>query len=335
MYGRGSPPRSIRRGGLTTRPRPGDLGNGFARVTIVPPPDTSSATVTGREDRGRDETGRAPVGAGSRVADSWDAWMQAPRGEPRGKSHPGAPDWTASRDGRTRTTPTRPPGALFAFEEGPYYRTKEPWWAFRMTIQYRTLDRQPVTPRPPPFPHTNQDWSDSGVYIFDHYEVQILDPSRFDSPDDPPGGVPTGGKIRDDPRVRRDGRVVPNNRNQQVPGSVYGVDPPSGEYINRANKTGEWNTLVIEFRPPSLDSSDRKVIRRAARIETVLNGHVVFDGAIADADGTPLNGTGVRRNDPTPVTRGYIYLQSHWGSQVEFRDPRIEEVGEMSARGGG
>ncbi len=164
-----------------------------------------------------------------------------------------------------------------------------------MTIQYRALDRRPVISRPPPFPHTNQDWSDSGVYIFDHYEAQILDPSRFDSSDDPPGGV-------------------------------YGVDPPTGGYINRANKTGEWNTLVIEFRPPSLDPSDRKVIRRAARIKTVLNGHVVFDGAIADSDGRSLNGTGARRNNPTPVTRGYIYLQSHWGSQVEFRDPRISDT---------
>ncbi len=195
-----------------------------------------------------------------------------------------------------------------------------------MTIQYRALDRRPVIPRPPPFPHTNRDWSDSGVYIFDHYEVQIFDPSRFDSPDDPPGGVPTGGEIQDDPRVRRGGRVVPNNRNEQEPGGVYGVDPPTGGYINRANKTGEWNTLVIEFRPPSLDPSDRKVIRRAARIKTVLNGHVVFDGAIADSDGRSLNGTGARRNNPTPVTRGYIYLRSHWGSQVEFRDPRISDT---------
>ena len=85
-------------------------------------------------------------------------------------------------------------GAPFAFEEGPHCRTKEPWGAFRMTIQYRALDRRPVIPRPPPFPHTNQDWSDSGVYIFDHYEAQILDPSRFDSPDAPPGGVPTGAR---------------------------------------------------------------------------------------------------------------------------------------------
>ena len=257
MDGREDPPGSVRRGSLKARPRPDGLGNGFAQVMIVPPADISGATVTGREGRGHDGIRHAPVGAGPWVADSWDAWMQAPRGEPRDKSHPETPDWTASRDGRTRTTPTRPPGAPFAFEVGPYYRTKEPRGAFRMTIQYRALDRRPVISRPPPFPHTNQDWSDSGVYIFDHYEAQILDPSRFDSSDDPPGGV-------------------------------YGVDPPTGGYINRANKTGEWNTLVIEFRPPSLDPSDRKVIRRAARIKTVLNGHVVFDGAIADSDGRSL-----------------------------------------------
>ena len=120
--------------------------------------------------------------------------------------------------------------------------------------------------------------------------------------------------------------MVANNRNQQIPGGVYGVDSPSGSYINRANETGEWNTLVIDFRPPSLDPADRTVIRRAARIKTVLNRHVVFDGAITDSDCKPLRGTGVRRGAPTPVTRGYIYLQSHWGSQVEFRDPVIEEV---------
>src|SRR5262249_3845523 len=159
------------------------------------------------------------------------------------------PGWTASQDGMTRTTPRRPDGAMFASEEGPYYRTKESWVAFRLTIRYRALDRQPVAPRPPPFPHTNQDFSDSGVYIFDRYDVQISGPTKCDSPSDPEGGVAEGGGIEDDPRMRRGGQVVPNNRDQQVPGSVYGVAIPSGLYINRAHKTGEWNTLVIEFQP--------------------------------------------------------------------------------------
>jgi hypothetical protein len=269
------------------------------------------------------------VCADPRRSGSWDDWMQEPVGQPREKHHPETPDWTASPDGRTRTTPRRPQGAPFASEEGPYLRTREPWEAFRLTIQYRALDRQPVTPRPPPFPHTNQDFSDSGIYVFDRYEVQILDPSRFDSPADPAGGVPTGGEIRDDPRVRREGRVVPNNRNQQVPGSVYGVDIPGGRYVNRANPTGEWNILVLEFRPPELDPYDRKVIRRAAWIRTMLNGQVVFDGEITGPEGNPLNGTGVMRNNPEPVARGYIYLQSHWGNQVEFRNPEIEEVGDI------
>ena len=83
--GREDPPGSVRRGGLKARPRPDGLGNGFAQVMIVPPADTSGATVTGREGRGHDGTRHAPMGAGPWVADSWDAWMQAPRGEPPGQ----------------------------------------------------------------------------------------------------------------------------------------------------------------------------------------------------------------------------------------------------------
>ena len=271
---RGGLSRSVHRGGWEARHRPVGLGNGLALVLTVPPADTSGATVTVLEGQGHDDrTRHVPVGAGPRVADSWDAWMQVPRGESRGKDHPETPDWRASRDGRTRTPPTRPPGAAFALEEGPYIRTKEPWEAFRMTIQYRALDWRPVTPRPPPFPHTNLDWSDSGVYIFDRYEVQILDPSRFDGPEDPPGGVPTGGEIRDDPRVRRGGRVVPNNRNRQVPGGVYGVDPPSGVYINRANPTGEWRGSTGATEAPEGPSTAvaaarrRTVARTMARVE--------------------------------------------------------------------
>jgi hypothetical protein len=265
------------------------------------------------------------------VSDSWAAWKQVPTGQPRGKIHSETPDWTTSPDGTTKTTPARPKGAPFASEEGPYYRTKRQWTSFRLTLQYRTLDGQPVTPRPPPFPHTNQDWSDSGVYIFDRYEVQILDPSKFDSPADPAGGVPLGGEIRDDPRVKGGGRVVPNNRNQQVPGGLCGVDIPGGRYINRANRTGKWNTLEIEFRPPVLTRTAPKVITKAARIRTILNGHVVFDGEVTDPGGQPLNGTGVMRHNPAPAAWGPIYLQSHWGSQVEFRAPQIEEIDPMPA----
>jgi hypothetical protein len=142
------------------------------------------------------------MGSDPKNDEPWDAWMQVPKGEPRGKIRPETPDWTRSQDGKTRRTPTRRRGATFALEEGPYYRTKEAWGALRLTVQYRALDRQPVTPKPPPFPHTNQDFSDSGIYIFNRYEVLIIDPSKFDGPNDPDGGVPTGGEIMDDPRAK-------------------------------------------------------------------------------------------------------------------------------------
>ena len=304
----------------------------FALLMVSWPVLARVATGDGRADWGRDNASWfVPMGADSKNDEAWDAWMQVPKGEPRGKIHPDTPDWTRSQDGTTLRTPTRPKGAAFAVEEGPYYRTKESWGALRLSIQYRPLDQQPVTPRPPPFPHTNLDFSDSGIYIFNRYEVLIIDPSKFDGPNDPDGGVPTGREIMDDPRIKRRGQVVPNNRHQQVPGSVYGVDIPSGRYINWANKSLEWNTLVIEFQPPELDPTDTNAIRETARIKTMLNGHVVFDGEIKGPDGRPLNGTGVMRNSQNPVTRGYIYLQSHWGSQVEFRNPRIEDGSITSA----
>ena len=71
------------------------------------------------------------------------------------------------------TTPTRPPGTPFAFEEGPYYRTKEPRGAFRMTIQYRALDRRPVTPGPPAYPNSRA-YSPASVRTSSTYQVAWL-----------------------------------------------------------------------------------------------------------------------------------------------------------------
>jgi hypothetical protein len=301
------------------------------RVEPVATPFAAFALRAAHDDRverrGDNWSRPLPATGHRKKAESWDDWMQVPMDETRGKHRVRTPDWSMSWDGKNLTTPARPTGAAYAFEEGPYYRTKELFEAFRLTIQYRTLDQQPVTPRPPPFPHTNQDFSDSGIYIYNRYEVLIIDPSKFDGPDDPDGGVPTGGEVVDDPRIRRDGRVVPNNRNMLVPGSVYGVDIPSGVYVNWANPTEQWNTLVIEFEPPELDLEAPNVIAKAARIRTILNGHVVFDGEINGLDGMPLNGTGVMRSNQEPVSQGFIYLQSHWGSQIEFRDPNAVEVG--------
>ena len=105
---------------------------------------------------------------------------------------------------------------------------------------------------------------------------------------------------------------------------------------NHAKKTGEWNVLTIEFRPPTLkqvqDPDDPtktiSVVDKAAWIKTVLNGKTVFEGELIDSGGVKLKGTGSR---PTaakykPLDTGAIYLQSHWGSQVEFRNVQIISI---------
>jgi len=164
------------------------------------------------------------------------------------------------------------------FEEGPYYvnvnpfsRQPQVWKAFTMTIEYRPMDQVQVTPRskmfpmPPQFPYTcsglpnanppvtpsNEHFSNSGVYISNRYEVQIIDPSHFDR------RVATGGEIVNQQVPGKDGKLMTiSNRNQLLPGNAYKVDPPppNDKFINRAkpwpNAGQAWNVLEIEFCPP-------------------------------------------------------------------------------------
>jgi Domain of Unknown Function (DUF1080) len=84
---------------------------------------------------------------------------------------------------------------------------------------------------------------------------------------------------------------------------------------------GGWNTMVIEFEPGTLDN-DGKTLTTAAWIRVTLNTHVVFQGEIKDGM-TNLTGTG-SRGSKKPVVKGPILLQSHWGSQIEFRNPMVD-----------
>ena len=61
-----------------------------------------------------------------------------------------------------------------------------------------------------------------------------------------------------------------------------------------------------------------------AWVKVTLNGTVVFKGVIVSG-ATKLNGTGGQANK-LPLESGTIFLQSHWGSQVEFRNPVVDET---------
>ena len=61
---------------------------------------------------------------------------------------------------------------------------------------------------------TNEHFGNAGIYIFDRYEVQIIDPSKW--------GVQTGGDIADQGTVAK--------KSQLTPGGAYNVywNPPAG-----------------------------------------------------------------------------------------------------------
>ena len=243
------------------------------------------------------------------------------------------------------------------FEEGPYLvnvdpitRVPRPWAKFKMTVEYRGRDLFQVPPKPkvhppdavfpmtctglpdkPPPPTSNEHFSNSGVYIYDRYEVLIVDPSRFIPP------VAEGAAINSQMGVGKDGKsFLLADRFVLTPGSMYKVNPPSGQFINRAkpwpNAAQQWNTMEIVFCPPDPPP---------AKIRTKLNGFVVWEGELKGADGKPLTGTGSRnKGEKDKVDPGYvrflksgsILLQSHWGSRVDYRNPAIEAIGDCPVK---
>jgi hypothetical protein len=124
-----------------------------------------------------------------------------------------------------------------------------------------------------------------------------------------------------------------SDRNQLLPGGLYKLNPLGGTFKNRAEPTGQWNKLEIVFCPPKPDAKapTDPAKASAAQIEVKLNGATVYLGPILGADGMPAKGTGGRfeqgrDKDLEYIESGPIYLQSHWGSQVEFRDPFIQAL---------
>lgn len=263
--------------------------------------------------------------------DPWSSWVEV--------QLPHSPDtvpqsslgqWRKSVDGNTTTitTPQGPSWTATATQspaltgEGPYLKynggeNPDAIKSFRLTVEWQAKDEKPVSPMPKgeQRPIQQQHSSNSGIYIYDRYEVQIIDPSKFTAGimDGTITGV--GAELKD----------------QLLPGGVYGTAqqpvPPAVSYTNRAKPTGEWNTMIIEFDPGTVDPDNAKKLSQPAWIKVTLNGEVVYKAELKVGD-VNLTGTGSRSNTDRfdPQAKGAIFLQSHWGSQVEFRNPVVEEV---------
>ena len=107
------------------------------------------------------------------AATPWDAWMQAVAPDPRAKNPKSVTttDWTfLAADNTVRVTPAIAGGNLFDFE-GPYCRTiADNFGNFYLNIQYNVVAGR-VTPKGPKGVVTDQDFGNSGIYIFDRWEV--------------------------------------------------------------------------------------------------------------------------------------------------------------------
>lgn len=169
-------------------------------------------------------------------------------------------------------------------------RTRDTFRDFTLHLEFRLPFKPTVFPG-------NQDRGNSGLYIFDRYEVQILDSfglhySTTDGWED---------------QFEKDWqRSPPSNRNQWG-GALYLAQPPDIA-MNLPPLT--WQTYDIEFTAPRFDDTGRKV--DDARISVRHNGVLVHDGVRLSS------GTGAGGKRPE-IPDGPLVLQDH-ANPVRFRN---------------
>lgn len=253
--------------------------------------------------------------------DPWNKWGVDPHNPNDESTNYQNGTWMRGWDGDTPTylTPTGTPWVHSMIGEGPYLKTNDTYGAFTFTVDWRVKDvGQSATPMNVDgtyrMPTNPEHYGNSGVYIYDRYEVQTISTTA-------PFGqaVPAVGK---------------SSAEQLTPGWAYGVRAPAGQPgpINFSTAPGQWNRMVVEFTPPTLNGL---VVVTAAKLKvsfqflnangTIASCWVSYGGVggwnLVDAQGNPLVGTGGTRNKMTPLASGSIYLQGHWGSLVEFKNP--------------
>jgi len=141
---------------------------------------------------------------------------------------------------------------------------------------------------------TDQKRSNSGVFLMDKYEVQVLDSY-------------TANNYKDN-RTYADGQAA----------AIYGSHPPM---VNACRKPGQWQSYDISFMRPLFDENG-KVVRKA-RITLLHNGVVVHNNL--EIEGTTSH---KKKAAYTPHKSGYIHLQDH-NNPIRFRNIWIRELPEQ------
>ncbi len=167
----------------------------------------------------------------------------------------------------------------------------------------------------------------SGVYIYNAIEVAIFD---------------TNALLDILDTVEADGTVrikAPGSRTDTfwkvLTGVPYGVASETREGYdeswlktkNPLKPAGQWNEMEIRFEPLFRNGEpiyDHEVLIWY-KLTVTVNGHVTYSTVGHDQDGTKID-----KDTRKPVETleikppWYIYLQSHWGSRVSFRNMVIK-----------
>lgn len=143
--------------------------------------------------------------------------------------------------------------------------------------------------RAPTPPHGDgQERGNSGVFLMNHYEVQVLD--SYNNP------------------TYADGQA----------GAIYGQFPPR---VNATRPPGEWQSYDIVFHRPHFDSDGRLTV--PARLTVFLNGILVQEDQIVLG---PTSHT-VRTPYSAHADKLPLQLQDH-GVRVQFRNIWVRELGD-------
>ena len=180
-------------------------------------------------------------------------------------------------------------GYMEVFRKAGGIRTKKAFGNCQLHVEWRTPeDIDPAI--------TDQKRSNSGVFLMDRYEVQVLDSYTE--------------KNYDDNRTYADGQAA----------AIYGSHPPM---VNACRRPGRWQTYDISFMRPLFDENGKLV--RKARITVLHNGVVVHNNLEIEGTTSHKKKAAYR---PHPNNEGHIRLQDH-GNPIRFRNIWIRELPEQ------
>ena len=166
-------------------------------------------------------------------------------------------------------------------------RTKRSFGNCQLHVEWRTPEG--LDPK-----ITDQKRSNSGVFLMDRYEVQVLDSYTDDN---------YGTN-----RTYADGQAA----------AIYGSHPPM---VNACRRAGQWQSYDISFLRPLFDENGKLV--RKARITLIHNGVVVHNNL--EIEGTTSH---KKKAAYTPHDEGRIRLQDH-NNPIRFRNIWIRELPEQ------